>query len=196
MWKRLALLSAVLFVAPTLEAVAAGSSRSMPAVSTQSEAERLDSLFAELKRSRSDKAAARVAARIQAEWMKSGSASIDLMMQWAGEGIEDRNFAMALDFLDQIVVLEPGFSEGYSRRAAVHFMMNDYAKALRDLARALELEPRRYDVLTGMAAIMRSTGSKASALDAYQKALEIYPMLRDAQKEAASLSEELAGEAI
>jgi tetratricopeptide (TPR) repeat protein len=157
---------------------------------------RLDKLFADLKRARNDKAAERIAERIQAEWSKSGSASIDLLMQWVHKGIKERKFAMALDFLDQVVLLEPSYAEGWNRRATIHFMMDNYAKSLRDLARTLQLEPRHFGALAGMAAIMSNTGRKQHALDAYQRALEVYPMLRSAQSEAVKLSEELAGEGI
>ena len=43
---------------------------------------------------------------------------------------------------------------------------------------------------------MKNTGRKQRALEAYQQVLEIYPMMRSAQGEVATLSEELAGEGI
>ena len=75
-----------------------------PPVATTREA-RLDQLFADLKRERNEKAAERIAARISNEWAQSGSASIDLMMQWSQKAIEDQKFDVALDFLDQVVTL-------------------------------------------------------------------------------------------
>ena len=47
-----------------------------------------------------------------------------------------------------------------------------------------------------MAQIMKNTGRKQLALEAYQRVLDIYPMMRSAQNEVATLSEELAGEGI
>jgi TolA-binding protein len=47
-----------------------------------------------------------------------------------------------------------------------------------------------------MAQILKSAGKKELALKAYQQVLEIYPMMRSAQNEVATLSEELAGEGI
>lgn len=43
---------------------------------------------------------------------------------------------------------------------------------------------------------MKERGSKELALEAYQRVLDIYPMMRSAQNEVATLSEELAGEGI
>ncbi|TIP32118.1 MAG: hypothetical protein E5X69_30870, partial [Mesorhizobium sp.] len=82
---------------------------------------RLDQLFTELKRERNEKPAERIAGRIWNEWNQSGSASIDLMMQWAQKATEDQKFDVALDFLDQIVTLQPDYAEGWNRRATVHF---------------------------------------------------------------------------
>ena len=65
--------------------------------------EKLDRLFIELKRAQNEQSAARIAARIWQEWGNSGSASIDLMMQWAQKAMDEQKFDVALDFLDQVV---------------------------------------------------------------------------------------------
>ena len=157
---------------------------------------RLDQLFADLKRERNEKAAERIAGRIWSEWNQSGSASIDLMMQWAQKATEDQKFDVALDFLDQVVTLQPDYAEGWNRRATVHFMMKNYGKSMADIDRTLQLEPRHFGALSGLAQIMAETGHKQSALEAWQKVLTIYPMMRSAQDQVSTLSEELAGEGI
>ncbi|BCH22033.1 hypothetical protein MesoLjLc_16570 [Mesorhizobium sp. L-8-10] len=162
----------------------------------QTDENRLDGLFAQLKRERNEKAAERIAGRIWQEWFKSGSASIDLMMSWSNDAIEAKKFDVALDFLDQVVTLDPDYPEGWNRRATVHFMMNNYAKSMADIEHTLELEPRHFGALSGMAQVLKNTGRKQLALNAYQRVLEIYPMMRSAQNEVATLSEELAGEGI
>ena len=165
-----------------------------PALTTP--AKRLDTLFAELKRERNEKAAERIAARIWEQWNKSGSASVDLMMLWSQTAIESKDYDVALDFLDQVVTLSPNYSEGWNRRATVHFMMQNYAKSMTDINHTLVLEPRHFGALSGMAQIFKNTGRKQFALDAWQRVLEIYPMMRNAQNEVATLSEDLSGEGI
>ncbi|MEO5756912.1 MAG: hypothetical protein ABIQ51_08680, partial [Mesorhizobium sp.] len=91
---------------------------------------RLDQLFSDLKRERNEKAAERIAGNIWSEWSQSGSASIDLMMQWSQKAIEGQKFDVALDFLDQVVTLQPAYAEGWNRRATVHFMMKNYGKSM------------------------------------------------------------------
>ncbi|TIR66036.1 MAG: hypothetical protein E5X24_24830 [Mesorhizobium sp.] len=147
---------------------------------------RLDQLFADLRRERNEKAAERIAGRIWNEWNQSGSASIDLMMRWAQRAAEDQKFDVALDFLDQVVTLQPDYAEGWNRRATVHFLMKNYGKSMSDIDHTL----------SGLAQIMAETGHKQSALEAWQKVLTIYPMMRSAQGQVSTLSEDLAGEGI
>jgi tetratricopeptide (TPR) repeat protein len=158
--------------------------------------ERLDSLHGELLRARNEAAAERIADRIRREWARSASASVDFLMQRAGKAMETRKFDLALDLLDQVIVLAPGFAEGWNRRATVHFMMDDYAKSMADIERTLRLEPRHFGALGGLAQIMKNTGRNELALDAYMRVLEVYPMLRSAQREVGELAEELSGRGI
>ncbi|MGD9914123.1 MAG: hypothetical protein AB7S80_08575 [Rhizobiaceae bacterium] len=157
---------------------------------------RLDRLFGELKRERNERAAKRISDRIWEEWSRSGSATIDLMMQWSQSAADKKQFDVALDFLDQVTTLSPAFAEGWNRRATVHFLMNNYAMSMADIDRTLQLEPRHFGALSGMAQILKNTGRDQLALDAYLRVLDIYPMNRSAQTEVGSISEEIVGEGI
>jgi tetratricopeptide (TPR) repeat protein len=156
----------------------------------------LDTLFTELKHTGNEQAAARIAARIERQWTRSGSRSIDLMMQWSAAAMQARKFDVALDFLDQIVTLSPDYAEGWNRRATVHFMMDNYAMSMADIDRTLRLEPRHFGALSGMAQILERGGRKERALQAYERVLEVYPMMRSAQDKVGTLSDELAGQGI
>jgi len=160
------------------------------------EENRLDKLFSDLKRERNEKAAERIANFIREEWSKSGSATIDLLMQWSGKAMQEKKYDVALDFLDQVTLLAPEFAEGWNRRATVHYMMDSYAKSMSDIEHTLRLEPRHFGALSGMAAIFKIYDRKQAALDAFGRVLEIYPMLRSAQEEVGRLADELAGEGI
>ncbi|MGC4026141.1 MAG: hypothetical protein QM744_13945 [Mesorhizobium sp.] len=162
----------------------------------QTHQQKLDQYFSELKRAQNERSASRIAARIIEEWTNSGSASVDLMMGWSKKAMEEEKFNVALDFLDQVVAMRPDFAEGWNRRATVHFMMQNYAKSMADIEQTLELEPRHFGAIAGMAQIFKMRGNKQLAFNAYQRVLAIYPMMRNAQNEVATLSEELAGESI
>jgi len=157
---------------------------------------RLDRLFSELKRTRNEQAAERISARIQQEWAKSGSATVDLLMQWAQKAAAEEKTAAAMDFLDQVTMLAPGYAEGWNRRAILHVSMDEYGKAMSDIRRTLELEPRHFGALEGMAALLEEYGRKQAALHAYERLLDVYPMMRSAQTELGRLADEIAGQGI
>lgn len=158
--------------------------------------QKLDKMFAELKREKNPGAAKRIAGRIQQEWANSGSASIDLMVGWAKTATEKKQYDVALDFLDQAVVLDPDYAEAYNRRAGVHFAMHNFAKAMTDIDQTLRLEPRHFGAMSGIAQIMQARGNKELALEAYTRVLAVYPMDRNTQNQVSTISEELAGESI
>ncbi len=192
---RMRILFAFCAVILTVGALSPAVAIEKPGVDVQTE-NRLDALFGQLKRERNEKAAERIASRIADEWARSGSASIDLMMTWSQTALEGKKFDVALDFLDQVVTMEPTYAEGWNRRATVHFVMQNYAKSMADINHTLQLEPRHFGALSGMGQIMKNTGRDELALQAWQRVLDIYPMMRSAQNEVATLSEELAGEDI
>jgi tetratricopeptide (TPR) repeat protein len=173
-----------------------GQTAALSAETAKTPQQRLDELFSQLKRERNERAAQRIASRILAAWSESGSASIDLMMGWAQEAITKQKYDVALDFLDQVVVLDPGYAEGWNRRATVHFLMKSYGKSMADIDRTLRLEPRHFGALAGLAEIMKQRGRKELALEAYERILAVYPMMRSAQADVATISDELTGEGI
>jgi tetratricopeptide (TPR) repeat protein len=161
---------------------------------TATKSKKLDTLFADLKRSKDDGTAERLTNEIWREWGDSGSDSINLMMEWAQKAMGARNFAAALDTLDQVVLLAPDFSEGWNKRATLHFMMEHPQKSMADIERTLALEPRHFGALAGMAEILRAEGNDALALKAYERALEVYPRMRGAQQAVGDLTDSLSGD--
>jgi tetratricopeptide (TPR) repeat protein len=174
-------------------AAQAASTAAHAQLTAESHDARLDMLFGQLKRAGNEADAKIIADQIWAEWRDSGGATVDLLMQWAGEATKKKDYAAALDFLDQVTVLAPEFAEGWNQRATVHFLMHDYAKSMADIETTLSLEPRHFGAISGMGAIFQAVGKKKLALDAYERALAIYPMLRQAQEAVVKLTQDLAG---
>lgn len=188
--KRVTALLLFLFAAMALPA------QGWTAQASITKSQKLETLFTELKKARNPDAAQKIAKSIWDQWADSGSDTINLLMEWSGDALTRRKFAVALDFLDQVVTLDPDYAEGWNRRATVHYMMDEYAKSMADIEHVLRLEPRHFGALTGMATILKQTGRKRLALEAYERVLSVYPMMRSAQEAVSELSEELAGEGI
>jgi len=157
---------------------------------------RLDKLFMDLKRERNEQAARRIALRIDETWTNAAGDTAALLMGWANDAVKAEKFSVALDFLDQLVLLYPDYAEGWNRRATVHFMRKDYARSMADISRVLELEPRHFGALAGMARIFQDTNRNEQALAVYEQILDVYPMLRSAQKAMSEISDKLDGRGI
>lgn len=156
--------------------------------------EQLDALFADLARERNEAKADRISKQIWRLWFESGSKTVDLLMSSAQTAVAARQFSVAMDLLDQILVLQPDYAEGWNRRATLHFMLQENSKSIRDIEQTLSLEPRHFGALAGLGGILQSNGERERALEIYLRALEIYPMMRGAQAAVAEITEQLASE--
>ncbi|MDR7146232.1 tetratricopeptide (TPR) repeat protein [Rhizobium sp. BE258] len=155
--------------------------------------QRLDNLYAQLKRERDPEKANGIAQEIRTEWNDSGSATVNLLMQWADKAIEDKRSAAALDFLDQAIALKPTYAESWNRRATLNYASGNYRKSMSDIEHVLDLDPRHFGALSGMAAILNDTGNDQLTLKAWERFLEVFPANRTAQEQVNTLSEKLAG---
>lgn len=155
--------------------------------------QRLDNLFTSLKRQRDPDQASLIADQINAELSDSGSATVNLLMQWADKAILDKRSAAAMDYLDQVISLRPDYAEGWNRRATLNFAIGDYRKSMEDINQVLRIEPRHFGAIAGMAALLTERGNDALALRTWERFLDIYPANRSAQEEVSKLSEKIAG---
>lgn len=156
--------------------------------------ERLDSLFARLKRERSTEEARAIANEIREVLSISGSATVDLLMKNSSQAVNDKRYGAALDFLDQVTLIAPDYAEGWNRRATVHYLLGNYPKSMSDCARVLALEPRHLGALSGMAGILQETGNDRRALEAWEAYLVYFPADREAQEQTIELMNKLAGQ--
>ncbi len=156
----------------------------------------LEDLYAHLAATESAQTAVPLVAAIERLWLYSGSDTINVLMERVLKAVAERRLDLAEQLADAIVELEPGFAEGWNRRALVAYLQGDQENALNALTRALALEPNHFKALDGMAQIMRERGDKAAALKAYRKLLEIHPYWEGAQDAADQLARDVEGDGI
>jgi tetratricopeptide (TPR) repeat protein len=154
----------------------------------------IDSLFDELRTETTRSGGMRIAQQIWAQWNKSGSATVDLLMGWAGEAMQAEKNILAEDLLTQVIVIAPGYAEAWNRRATLYFSTGKISESIADIKRVLEIEPRHFGALSGLGIILQRTSQERKALDVWKRVLAIYPSNQSAQKAVIELEEELAGE--
>ena len=97
-------------------------------------------------------------------------------------GIERReayDFEAASEALDELVAYCPEYAEGYNQRAFVQFLRADYASALEDLERALDLSPSHIGALSGKAMTLMGLGRTVAAQATLRQALALNPWLAE-----------------
>lgn len=156
----------------------------------------LDTLFEDLAGAGSAEDAKAVESAIFKVWMQSGSPSVDLLMGHGLDALAEKDLDRAHFYFNEVVLLAPDFVEGWDKRAAVSFVQDDYASALKDIERVLALEPRHFGAMGGLALILRDLGDKKGALEVYRRVLKIYPRLPGAAEAERSLSLEVEGRGI
>ncbi|MFD1328165.1 tetratricopeptide repeat protein [Mycoplana ramosa] len=170
---------------------AAATTQNEPALTTP--AERLNVLFAELKRERDPDKAKLISDSIRVEWRESGSPTVNFLMQQADKAMTEDKDPAALDYLDEVIQLAPGYVEGWNQRATLNYKLGNYRKSMSDINRVLAIEPRHFGAIAGMAMILTSYGRDELALEAWQRFLDVYPSERRAQKALGEIAEKLAG---
>ena len=156
----------------------------------------LDMLFAQLKAAKSRGEAKGIEIAIQKVWMTSGSASIGLLMAHGVQAMAAKDYEDALYYFNEVVSLAPDYAEGWNKRSAVHYVMDDYSAALSDLEHVLRLEPRHFRALAGLAVMLEDLGDKKGALDAYRRALKLDPWLEGVPERIKRLEPEVEGRGI
>jgi len=130
---------------------------------------------------------------IWAQWSRSGSPAMDLLLMRAESAMENHRYELALRFLDDLVRLAPGFAEGWNKRATVYFLLEDYGRSVADIQRTLALERRHFGALSGLGMILERLGYKQGAMRAYRRGLEVHPNLPGAAAGVERLAPDVDG---
>jgi tetratricopeptide (TPR) repeat protein len=156
----------------------------------------LSDLYALLATAEDESGAKTVADSIERIWLYSGSPTVDLLFGRAMKAISDKNYDLALTFIDHVVEQAPDFTEAWSRRAFVHFQRNQVALALGDLRRALALDPNHFKALDGLAQVLRELGENRAALQVLKRLHDVHPHWAGAERAIEELTREVEGQGI
>lgn len=148
----------------------------------------LDALAA----SPSESAAEALEQRILSAWLQSGSDTVDLLMQWSIKAMQEKNFPLALELLNEVVILKPDFAEGWNKRATVRYLRRDFRRSIADCQETLARNPNHFGAASGQGLCHMSLGEAREAAVYFRRALEIHPHL-DAVRHNLALAETKGG---
>lgn len=156
----------------------------------------VDKLFDQLKTAENAELAKPIEAQILASFVRSGSASVDLLMSRADVALAAGNKDLARKFIDTITVIAPRYGEAWHRRGLMQSEANDNAGAMVSLQKAVELNPRHFAAMAELAEMLEDYGQKAEALKLYRRAIALDPQYDGLQRHIDGLSREVEGQGI
>lgn len=147
----------------------------------QSAPSQADELLEKLRSAPAEEAA-RIERDVQAAWLRSGSATLDLLLKRGSEALRAGDTKLAIEHFTALTDHAPEFAEGYHLRAQAYFHADLYGPAIDDLESTLTFNPLQYDAIFGLGAILQEFGNLRSAAQLYRRVLEINPHHENAQK--------------
>lgn len=146
----------------------------LPATSVLAQAEELDRLFDRLQEPEAQDWQM-VETEILRQWSRSGSPSMDLLLQRGRDAMEAGELDAAIEHFTALTDHAPDFAEGWNARATAYFHKGRYGPSLSDIGRTLSLNPRHFGALSSLALILEETGRPERALEAWKAAQDIHP---------------------
>ncbi len=156
----------------------------------------LDALFEALRLAPDEASAKVLSERLDSLLSETNSTGADVLMARANVAAEAKQYDLSIALLDEVVEQDPDSVAGFSRRATVLYLQDDYIGALADIREVLAREPRHFTVMLGLAMILRELGDDAHALEAARRALAVNPHLTAAKDLESQLATKVDGRGI
>nr|WP_106744732.1 tetratricopeptide repeat protein [Yoonia maritima] len=155
----------------------------------------LNNLYQELLEA-DEGAYTRIEQQIVAQWDKSGSPAMDLLLRRGQDALRDGQVDAAVEHFTALVDHAPHFAGGYFGRATSYYLLGMTGPALDDVQRVLQIEPRHFQAIDGLAVIMEELNRPEDALELYQMILAINPQSVVTKDSIARLQLQLEGQAL
>jgi tetratricopeptide (TPR) repeat protein len=152
---------------------------------------RLEGLFERLYATDIKADASEITSEIWSIWIESGDDISNELIRRGILAMQVQRLDIALDHFDQLVKHEPGFAEGWNRRATVLYTMGRIQASIDDIQKVLALEPRHFSALAGLGMCYEVLGNDAAAAKAYALALAANPHLSRIHKRLQALREQI-----
>ena len=135
----------------------------------------------------------RLQSELMAEWSKSGSATVDLLVQRGQEAIGVGDYVLAVEHFTAAIDHDPAFAEAYNGRATAYFYLNQFGPAIDDIRETLVLNPRHFGAMMGFAAILEQLERPDEALEVYHQIKGLVPAAPNVQEAIDNLELQVNG---
>lgn len=139
----------------------------------------LEAILSEIRAAPNERTARLLSDDLWAFWTDAPDAQAQELLDRGMALREGYAFLEAGEVFDRLVDYCPDYAEGYNQRAFASFLQRDYAAALWDLNRTLELNPRHVGALSGKAMTLLGMGRMDEGQAALRAALALNPWLSE-----------------
>ncbi|WP_295317207.1 tetratricopeptide repeat protein [Roseobacter sp.] len=139
----------------------------------------LEALFEKARSAPNDMAGREVSGQMWQVWLRAPDEAAQEVLDRGLRRRDSYDFAGALQEFDRLADYCPLYAEGFNQRAYIHFLREEYEKALVDLDRALALSPDHVAARSGRALTLMNLGRTDEARESLLQALENNPWLSE-----------------
>ena len=154
---------------------------------------RASGLLGQLAQAEDEAIAARLETQIVAQWSRSGSPAMDLLLKRGRDALAVSDTAAAIEHFRALTDHAPDFAEGWQGLALAYFQADKYGVALDALERTLALNPNHFGALRGLGAIHEQIGNAGLAYAAFARVLDLRPHDQDVINAMARLEHDVKG---
>ena len=154
----------------------------------------LDALFARLQQTADSDEAADIEQSIWTAWIHHDDGQISKRMSIGINAMNRGAFKLSILAFGEIVEIDPGYAEGWNKRATAYYLLGNYEASVFDIQNTLALEPRHFGALSGLGLIYSAIGKDRAALKAWEKALTINPQMPGIKAKIKDLRQILEGQ--
>ena len=121
-------------------------------------------------------------------WCRAGDPETDRVFRAGIDAMQQQKLADAEALFSRVIELNPGFAEGWNKRATVRFMRGNFAGSIADCRETLGRNPNHFGAASGQGLCHMSLNEFREAAICFRRALETHPHL-DAVRHNLALAE-------
>ena len=139
----------------------------------------LSELFDKARAAPNDRAGREISDRMWQVWLRAPDEAAQDVLDRGMRKRDSYDFIGAFADFDRLARYCPDYAEGFNQRAYIHYLREDYDKALVDLDRALALSPMHVAAQSGRALTLMQLGRIPEARTQLLEALNNNPWLSE-----------------
>ena len=116
-------------------------------------------------------------------WGRSGNRRVDELYRAGVAQMNEGELRKSVATFSRIIELDPGFAEGWNKRATLYFLLGEYRKSLADCDEVIKRNPFHFGALAGYGQIYLRLEDYEKALKYFRRALEVNPNMAGVREE-------------